>query len=97
MRGGLISVTSDGVVGTSGKATRVYGISILSGGTGAVVAFYNATSATGNQLLTGTGTANKAVMVPDIPAEGILFPAGLYVDVDTNTTQVNVWCEQRAN
>lgn len=98
MKGGLISVTADGVVGASGKATRVYGISVLSGAGGAaVVQYYNNTAASGNALVTSTGVASKAVLVPDIPAEGLLFPAGLYVDVDANTTQVNVWCEQRAN
>lgn len=91
MAGGLISLTVDGVVGASARPIRVYGISILSGGTGAVVQFYNGTSASGNIMLTATGTANKAVMVPDIPAEGLLFPAGLFVDVDGNTTQVNIW------
>lgn len=93
-RGGIVTITADSVILNSGKPVRVYGISILSTATPAVVAFYNGTSATGNPYLHGTGTASKAVMVPDIPAEGMLFPAGLFVDVDANTTSVTVFCEQ---
>lgn len=91
MKGAPQTITADGVIGNSGKPIRVYAIAITSGGTAAVVAFHNGTSTSGQRMLQGTGTISKTVLVPDIPTEGLLFPAGLFVDVDTNTTDVTVW------
>ena len=94
MNGAPYSRSTDGVLGLSGKAIRVYAICIDSTAGGAsVVAFHNGTSASDTKFLTGTGTVSKAVLVPDIPASGLLFPSGLYVDVDGNTNNVTVWLE----
>lgn len=94
-RGGLQSITSSGVIGTSGKPIRVFAISVLSAASPGAPVFYNNTAASGNEILDGTGlTASKAVLIANIPTEGMLFPSGLFVTVDGNSTQVNVWYEQ---
>lgn len=97
MRGGIQTRTTDGVIGTSGKPVRVYGIALESGGTASVAAFYNGTGSgtAANKILDVTGTISKKVMAPDLPANGILFPAGCYVDVDGNIGAggVSVWYE----
>ncbi len=91
MKGGTIRVTADSVVGVSGKPFRVYGASVTSGGGGAaVVAFKNGTSTAGTVYFQATGTTSKAVLIPNIPKEGLLFPGGLFVDVDANTDAVAV-------
>lgn len=95
MRGGIISRTDDGVLGTSGKPIRVYGASVDSGAGGAaVVHFHNGTSASGNLVFTATGAASKAILVADIPAQGILFDGGCYVNVDANTTRALIFAEE---
>lgn len=94
MRGGPISRTDDGVLGESGKPYRVYGASVESGaGGGAVVHFHNGTSASGTLMFTATGTASKGILVADIPAQGILFTSGVYVNVDANTANATIFAE----
>lgn len=85
--------TSDGVIGTSGKKIRVYGIRLRSGGGGAAaVSLYNNTSATGTPLDIVNGTTSLTVSV-SYPG-GLLFPSGCFVDVDTNTDWITVIYEQ---
>lgn len=93
MRGGIYRLTADDVLIRSGKPVRLYGASITSGATGGVVAFRNGTAATDTLILEGQGTPNQTVNVPDIPEEGVLFPAGLFVDVDANATAVVCFAE----
>jgi hypothetical protein len=94
MKGGPVTITADGVIGPSGKPIRVYGISIGSGaGGGGVVEFHNGTSTSGQKYVTASGTASTNVLVANIPAAGLLFPAGLYANVDANTTDVTAWIE----
>ena len=85
--------TTDGVIGTSGKKIRVYEVIVRSeGGGGAVVEFYNNTSATGTPLDIVNGTTSLTVRVPYVG--GLVFESGCYVNVDTNTTWVTVIYEQ---
>ena len=93
-RGGSQRVTADGVIGISGQAIRLYGASITSGATGGVVNFRNGTAVTDTILFSASGTANLTVLVANIPAEGVYFPDGLYVDVDANATAVVCSYEQ---
>ena len=89
-KGGTQLLTADGVVGTSGVPIWVYAIHILSGaGGGAVVSLRNGTTASDTIYVTETGTAStgKTVLFGN---GGLLFPAGCFVDVDTNTTSVAV-------
>ena len=88
-RGGSQRITADGVIGVSGAPTRVYGLIIQSGAIAGVVNVYNGTDTTGTIILpTISGAANQGKAVEGIPAEGIYFPAGCYVDIDANTTSV---------
>lgn len=88
-RGGIQRITADGVIGTSGKPVRLYGLHIISGATAGVIDVYSGTDATGTGVLIDvSGAANQGVNVPGFPAEGIYFPGGCYIDVDANTTAV---------
>lgn len=83
-------VTADAVVGTSGAPTRVFSIHIISGGGGAaVVSLRNGTTTSGTIYVTQTGTTSTGATFP-FGAYGQVFPAGCFVDVDTNTTSVLV-------
>lgn len=87
---GIALITADGVVGTSGAATRVFSIHILSGGGGAAVVALRAGTAvtdTINIKETGVVSTGKTFEYGD---RGFLFPSGVYVDVDANTTSVAV-------
>lgn len=86
-------LTADGVVGTSGAATRVFFFHIISGGTAAVVSLRNGTTVTSTIYITETGTINTGRTLA-YGANGILFPAGCFCDVDVNTTSVLVSYEQ---
>ena len=88
MRGGIYRVTVDGVVIRSGKPVRLYGASITSGATAAQVAFRNGTADTDTLIVEAAGEPNQTVEAPNIPTEGVLFPAGLFVDVGDATAVV---------
>lgn len=90
---GTVLITADGVVGTSGIATRVFFIHIISGGTAAVVSLRNGTTVTSTIYVTETGVISTG-STKSYGANGILFPAGCFCDVDTNTTSVLVSFEQ---
>lgn len=88
--GGTVLITADGAVGTSGVATRVFNIHIISGGGGAaIVNLRNGTLVTDTIYIKETGTVSTGKTF-DYGMKGHLFPAGLYVDVDANTTSVAV-------
>lgn len=88
--GGTQLITADGVLGTSGAPVRVFAIHILSAGGGAgVVKLLNGTSGSGTLYIQETGTTNDGKTFIYGPA-GYFFPAGCYVDIDSNTTSVAV-------
>lgn len=81
-------VTADGVLGTSGAATRVFNMHILSGaGGGGTVALRNGTAVSDTIRIQETGIVSQGVTF-DYGDKGHLFPNGCYVDVDANTTSV---------
>lgn len=87
---GVSLITADGAVGTSGAATRVFSIHIVSGGGGAaVVALRSGTAVTDTIYIKETGTVSTGKTFY-YGNKGFLFPSGLYVDVDANTTSVLV-------
>lgn len=94
MRGGYVTVAADSVILTSGKPVRLYGSSITSGGTPGVVVYRDGTSASGTSVFSAVGTANLNSLVANIPAHGVYFPNGLFVDMDANVTAVTVCVEQ---
>jgi hypothetical protein len=93
-KGGTQRITADGVIGISGQPVRMYGAVIDSGATAANVIFRDGTSASATAIIDAVGTASRSIPIPDMPAEGILFPSGLFVDVDANTDAVTVAYEQ---
>lgn len=86
---GSQNITADGAVGTSGASTRVYSIHIVSGGTAAIVSFYNNTSVTGTAFLKLTGTISTGATFT-FGTYGAVFNSGCFVDVDANTVSVLV-------
>ena len=86
--GGFQKITADGVIGVSGKPIRLFGYTQLSAATGSgLVIFYNGSSASGTELFRRSGTANGTITV-DFGASGMFFPAGLYLDIDADVTNV---------
>lgn len=83
-------VTVDGVVNSAGTAVRVFAIHILSGGGGAAVVSLRTGSAVGGAIwITETGTVSTGKTFT-YGTQGVWFPSGCFVDVDTNTTSVAV-------
>lgn len=85
--------TTDAAVGTAGVSTRVFVIHIISGGTAAVVSLRNGATVSGTIYVTETGTISTGKTIA-YGVNGITFPSGCFVDVDTNTTSVLVDYEQ---
>jgi len=83
-------ITADGVVGTSGKAVRIFAIHILSsGGGGAVVKLRSGTAVGGTIRIQETGTVSTGKTFT-YGKNGHRFEAGCYCDIDANTTSVLV-------
>lgn len=85
-------LTTSGVVNDSGKAQALYGFAINSAGTSAVPAFFDGTTSLGTFVFNQTGVASGTEML--WPSIGLVFPKGLYVSFDANTTKVTTWCRQ---
>ena len=83
---GSHKIVADGVVGTSGKATRVYGFIVNSDGTGSVTAVYDGTSAGGTAMdsLVGTASVSTRISYPG----GLYFPNGCYLNLDAHVTYI---------
>ena len=80
-------ITADAQVTAVTKATRLYSMHVLSGAGGGAVITMKSGGSGGTTYLVETGTASKGATF-NYGEAGITFPAGLYVDVDTNTTSV---------
>lgn len=81
--------TADAAVGSSGRAVRIMCMHIISGGVAGVVSLRNGTSASATAYLTETGTVSTG-QTYNYGTQGILFPAGCFIDLDANTTSVLV-------
>lgn len=78
--------STDGVIGTSGHAIRVYQFIVNADASGAVVAVYDGTSTGGTAMDSLVGAASLSTRIPY--AGGLLFPNGCYLDVDSHTNYV---------
>ena len=83
-----ITNQTDVAVGTSGKPTRVFSLSVTSGGSAGITLLRNGTSASGTALYHMDGTISKCVTQNF--EGGMLFPAGCFADVDANCASVTV-------
>ena len=83
-------ITADGVVSSASTPVRVFAIHIISGaGGGAVVSLRLGAVVGGTIWVTQTGTASTGATF-SYGTQGIWFPTGCFVDVDSNTTSVAV-------
>lgn len=90
---GKQKITADGVIGTSGKNIRLFGLIVRASSGGAtVVNIYEGTSAGGTLV----DVVNGATSTTERPmyAGGLLCSGGLYIDVDANTSFVTAIYEQ---
>lgn len=88
--------TSDVVIGTSGKPTRVFAINFLSGGTAGVILLKNGTSTGGTAYVREDGVISSGKTV-QYGQTGILFPAGCFLDLDANVVSGVVSYSQEAS
>jgi hypothetical protein len=88
-------VTTDLAVGTSGKPVTLYTIAITSDGTAGVVILRNGTTTGGTAVVTLTGTASTTVLF-SFGCNGVVFPSGLFADVDAHATSSMVVYEMYA-
>lgn len=92
---GTTRITADSVIGQSGKPTRVYWVSLVSGVSASTLTLRNGTGGSDTAYDQIDGTASQSVTKNY--AGGILFPAGCYADVDANVSYVTVGHMQNSN
>lgn len=90
---GYQRISADSVIGDSGNPIALYGWSLLSGATAGLVIFRNGTSGSGTEVMRDTGTINEEVQF-SLGGVGVVFPDGLYVDIDANVTGIAVFYSQ---
>jgi hypothetical protein len=72
--------------------SRLRGYQIAPGGTAGQINIYdNATTGSGNLVLSIDVTTNTAIISTLIPAEGIIAYNGMYVSMPTGTTMTVFW------
>ena len=81
--------TADAAVGVSGSAVRVFMMHVISAGSGGIVSLRNGTSASDTAYDTETGTVGTGQTFY-YGTQGIFFPSGCFIDLDSNTTSVLV-------
>jgi hypothetical protein len=86
-RSGAESHTADSAVGTSGRPIRLFAVNMLSGGTAGQLVLRNGTTDSDAIWVREVGTVSTGKTV-EYGVEGILFPAGLFYDDDSNFTGV---------
>lgn len=86
--------TTDGAIGTSGAKIRVYGfIARASSGGASVINIYNGVDASTGTLIDVINVAQSTTERP-MYAGGLYCGAGLFVDVDSNTSFITAIYEQ---
>lgn len=74
---------TDAAIGPSGSPVRVFTLHILSDGTAGVAILRNGTSTGGTAYVTETGTVSLGKTI-NYGTQGIMFPAGCFLDIDTH-------------
>ena len=81
---GTVRVTADGVVGTSGKPIRLWTVSLISGAGGASTLILRNGTVVGDTAYEQIDGSAASKATTKTYEGGLLFPAGLYADVDAN-------------
>jgi len=87
-------ISEDSVIGPSGKPVLLYGWCMVSGGTAGQVIFRDGTSTSGTAQLTENGTASQGD-TDDLGGAGLIFPNGLFADIDANVSTLDVYYKKR--
>ena len=85
---GTTRITADGIVGVQNQPFRVYAVSLISGGTASTLTLRNGPLVTSTIQEQVDGVASQAVTKNY--AGGLLFPAGLFADVDANISFADI-------
>ena len=90
-QGGTTSITNqtDSIIGASGKPVRVYYVEAISDGTATSVLLRNGTSTSGAILSQIDGVISKSAS-RYYGANGLLFPAGCFADLDAHTAEFTI-------
>lgn len=80
-----IASGTDAPIGTSGVVTRIFTVHLISDGTATVTSLRNGIAATATAFATETGTASTGKTI-NYGLQGMLFPAGCFLDVDAHCT-----------
>ena len=78
--------TADAVIGVSGRAFAAWAVKILSGGVAGRVTLRNGTSASATAVTVLEGVASQEVTREVAGGKGLVFPLGLFADLDANVT-----------
>jgi hypothetical protein len=78
-----IASGTDAAIGTSGVATRVFTVHLISDGTATVTSLRNGTAASATAFATETGTASTGKTI-NYGLQGMMFPSGCFLDVDAH-------------
>lgn len=84
--------TTDGVIGTSAKKIRLYGLIVRAAASDSTILVYDGASTAGTLVDTISATASTTTRV--IYAGGLYLGSGCYIDVDANTSFVTAIYEQ---
>jgi len=87
---GVVRITADSAVSTSGKPIRVFCVNLISGGSASTLTLKNGTSTSGTAYDQIDGTASQSVTKNY--AGGLLFPGGCYADADANISYATIIC-----
>lgn len=85
---GVVRLTADGLVGSSGKPIRVFVIHLVSGGTLSTTTFKNGADASGTTWFQADGVASSGQTWNF--AGGFRFPAGCFMDTDANISYATI-------
>jgi hypothetical protein len=79
-------LTSSGIVGASGKQTRVFCVHIVSAGTAGNATLKNGTDTNGTAQSTYLATINTGTTFVE-NAQGLHFPSGCFASFDANVSR----------
>jgi len=79
---GVVRLTADGLVGTSGMPIRIFSIHLVSGATASTTTFRDGTTSSDTAHIQVDGIASQGVTIGF--NGGVRFPNGCFMDTDAN-------------